>query len=79
MKYYSLILFSTLYYQTINAQEINMHKGNIGRYSIDTSYLFGSSLAITFSWDRNKSKKLAIVHGFLSWIYVLYILIKKEK
>jgi hypothetical protein len=37
---------------------------------------FGSALAITISWSVNKSILWAIVHGFLSWIYVVYYAIK---
>ncbi|MEY2867323.1 MAG: hypothetical protein RIQ43_1349 [Pseudomonadota bacterium] len=33
---------------------------------------FGTALAITISWSVNKSILWAIVHGFLSWIYVIY-------
>ncbi len=33
---------------------------------------FGSALAITISWSMNKSIFWAIVHGFLSWVYVIY-------
>jgi hypothetical protein len=33
---------------------------------------FGSALAITISWSVNKSILWAIVHGFLSWLYVIY-------
>jgi hypothetical protein len=33
---------------------------------------FGSMLAITISWSRNKSVLLAIVHGIFSWLYVIY-------
>jgi hypothetical protein len=32
----------------------------------------GSALAIAISWSINKSILWAIVHGFLSWIYVIY-------
>ena len=37
---------------------------------------FGSALAIAMSWSTNKSILWAIVHGVLSWIYVLYYAIK---
>jgi len=37
---------------------------------------FGSALAITISWSVNKSILWAIVHGFLSWIYVIYYALK---
>ncbi|MFL5574640.1 MAG: hypothetical protein ACJ79S_18085 [Gemmatimonadaceae bacterium] len=32
----------------------------------------GSALAITISWSVHKSILWAIVHGFLSWVYVAY-------
>ena len=33
---------------------------------------FGTALAITISWSLHKSLFWAIVHGILSWFYVLY-------
>ena len=33
---------------------------------------FGCALAITISWSVNKSIAWAIIHGLLSWLYVLY-------
>jgi hypothetical protein len=36
---------------------------------------FGSALAIAISWSVNKSVLWAIVHGVLSWFYVVYYLI----
>ena len=33
---------------------------------------FGTSLAITISWSANKSLLWAVIHGLLSWIYVVY-------
>ena len=33
---------------------------------------FGSALAIAISWSVNKSIIWAIIHGFLSWLYVIY-------
>lgn len=33
---------------------------------------FGTALAITLSWSANKSLLWAVVHGMLSWIYVIY-------
>lgn len=34
----------------------------------------GSTLAITVSYAANHSILWAIVHGFLSWFYVLYFI-----
>jgi hypothetical protein len=33
---------------------------------------FGSALAIAISWSANKSIVWAIIHGLLSWVYVIY-------
>ena len=33
---------------------------------------FGSALAIAISWTTHSSILWAIVHGFFSWIYVVY-------
>ena len=33
---------------------------------------FGSALAIAISWSTHHSIFWAIVHGFLSWLYVIY-------
>ena len=39
---------------------------------------FGSALAIAISWSVNKSLLWAIVHGVLSWIYVVYYAITRD-
>jgi len=39
---------------------------------------FGTALAITVSWSANHSILWAIVHGALSWIYVVYYAIKYQ-
>jgi hypothetical protein len=37
---------------------------------------FGTALAISISWSVNKSIGWAIVHGVLSWVYVIYYAMK---
>ena len=37
---------------------------------------FGTALAITISWSVNKSILWAILHGVLSWVYVIYYLLR---
>jgi hypothetical protein len=39
---------------------------------------FGSALAITMSWSANKSIIWAIIHGVLSWVYVIYYALKYQ-
>ena len=43
-------------------------KGDVVR----TGITFGSALAMVISWTANKSMLWVIVHGVLSWIYVIY-------
>lgn len=38
---------------------------------------FGSMLAITLSWSANHSILWMILHGILSWFYVIYYAIWK--
>lgn len=33
---------------------------------------FGTALAIVISWSVNESILWAIIHGILSWLYVIY-------
>ena len=33
---------------------------------------FGTALAIAISWSANQSILWAIIHGLLSWVYVVY-------
>ena len=37
---------------------------------------FGSALAIAISWSAHKSILWAILHGVLSWLYVVYYALK---
>jgi hypothetical protein len=39
---------------------------------------FGTALAIAISWSANKSILWAIIHGALSWIYVIYYAIRYQ-
>jgi len=38
---------------------------------------FGTALAIAISWSQHKSILWAIVHGILSWFYVIYYAITR--
>ena len=45
----------------------------VARYGIT----FGSALAIAISWSTNQSVLWAILHGFLSWFYVIWHVIAR--
>ncbi len=40
--------------------------------AVRTGIGFGTALAIAISWSVNKSILWAIIHGILSWAYVIY-------
>lgn len=40
---------------------------------------FGAALAITISWSLHKSILWAIVHGVLSWFYVIYYALTRSQ
>jgi hypothetical protein len=39
----------------------------------------GTIIAVVVSWTRNKSIVLAIIHGILGWLYVIYAIIVPKK
>lgn len=43
---------------------------------VRTGVSFGSALAIAISWTTNRSILWAMIHGVLSWFYVLYYAIR---
>lgn len=39
-------------------------------------YALGSTLAVVLSWEANHALAWAIIHGMLSWLYVVYYVIE---
>jgi len=39
---------------------------------ISSGITMGTALAMILSWSKNGSILWAVIHGFLSWIYVIY-------
>ncbi|WP_167359403.1 hypothetical protein [Chromobacterium sphagni] len=40
-----------------------------------TGFTLGTLIAVALSWSHNHSLLWAIIHGFLSWLYVAYYLL----
>lgn len=38
----------------------------------------GSAIAVSISWSNNRSILWAIIHGFFSWLYVIYYAITRK-
>ena len=57
--------------------EFNNEKGQkIVKKTVKTGVSFGSALAMVISYTAWHSIGWAIVHGLLSWIYVIYYVIR---
>ena len=54
-----------------------MGNGNSGVEIIKTGVSFGSALAIAISWHQHESVLWALLHGVLSWIYVIWHVITR--
>jgi hypothetical protein len=39
----------------------------------------GTIIAVVVSWSRNKSILLAIIHGILGWLYVIYAILVPKR
>ena len=39
----------------------------------------GAAIAVVLSWHRNKSIGFAIIHGILSWLYVIYFALTRDE
>jgi hypothetical protein len=49
--------------------------GGDGDGCLNAPYTLGSALAVVLSWDANHALLWAILHGLLSWFYVIYYVI----
>ncbi|MEM5548608.1 hypothetical protein [Pseudoalteromonas fuliginea] len=51
--------------------------GNSRNEIVKYGVSFGTALAIAISWSANESVLWAILHGFLSWFYVIWHVITR--
>lgn len=58
--------------QTSEIRKVKKVKKMENKTVIKSGISFGSVLAITISWSVNHSIIWAIIHGCLSWLYVIY-------
>lgn len=50
----------------------------IQRTAAQSGIGLGTAIAVVLSWHRNKSILYAIVHGILSWIYIIYFALTRN-
>ena len=51
----------------------------VSRTAAQSGIGLGSAVAVVLSWHRNKSILLMVLHGILSWIYVLYFAMTRRE
>jgi hypothetical protein len=56
----------------------SMHKVERTREVVRSGITMGSALAIAISWSTHQSILWAIVHGFFSWLYVIYFALTRN-
>jgi hypothetical protein len=49
----------------------------LSQSAVSGLYLLGTAIAVVLSWSRNASILWCILHGILSWIYVIYFAITR--
>ena len=54
----------------------NKNKTTIVHKTVKSGITFGRALAMVISYTTWKSIGWAIIHGLLSWIYVIYFIIR---
>ncbi|WP_435255045.1 hypothetical protein [Tenacibaculum sp. A30] len=69
------MLLITLLFLTIG---IFAYDSEVNKTIVKNGIGLGSVIAVVISWDRNKSILLAIIHGMLSWLYVIYYFFTRE-
>ncbi|MEJ5054468.1 hypothetical protein [Sphingobacterium sp. MYb382] len=66
-------LIFTLFLVTITTIVFGQEYVTNTTQTITTSGIsLGSAIAVVASWDRNRSILWAVLHGILSWFYVVY-------
>ena len=64
--------------QSVFVEETNMedNKSMTVKKTVKSGITFGSALAMVISYTTWKSVGWAIFHGLLSWVYVIYFLLR---
>lgn len=67
-----LVMALSVFADTLSLESISESK------VVNNGIGLGSILAIVASWSRNKSILWAILHGILSWFYVIYFVFTRS-
>ncbi|MCI9578970.1 MAG: hypothetical protein HFF98_09000 [Oscillibacter sp.] len=54
----------------------NENKTQVVKTSVKTGITFGSALAMVISYTNWHSVGWAVIHGLMSWVYVVYYVLR---
>jgi hypothetical protein len=57
--------------------ELTRSNETIAGSAVSGAYCVGGALATVLSWEANHAIGWAAIHGFLSWIYVIYFAVTR--
>lgn len=57
--------------ETLESEERQIERVGLG-IAYHPLYMFGSAVAVAISWSVNRSIGWAVLHGLMSWLYVIY-------
>ncbi|MBL7830377.1 MAG: hypothetical protein JNK41_05065 [Saprospiraceae bacterium] len=78
MKRYILLFIGLLLFGFLQAQNSGSSNLLIHNDAVRSGVGLGSVIAVVASWSRNNSILWAILHGILSWLYVIYFAITRD-
>jgi hypothetical protein len=59
-----------------DGRRVTRKRSEGGKEAAKTGISFGAALAMVISYTNWHSVGLAIIHGLLSWVYVIYYIIR---
>ena len=55
-----------------------MFLAEVSHTAAETGIGLGAAIAVVLSWHRNKSILFMIIHGILSWLYVIFFALTRK-
>jgi len=76
--FYKLAALTILVLVLFTVEIFASGSGSTSREVVNRGVGLGSVIAVTASWSRNASILWAILHGILSWLYVIYFALTRS-
>ena len=76
VRYLPCVVPCKLYFRFVEETNMEDNKSTNVKKTVKSGITFGSALAMVISYTTWKSVGWAIFHGLLSWVYVIYFLLR---